>query len=624
MTEDTTQIPITPAPAIPAKRANMNKQIGFVLIFGILLALATLFAIVFGFEAKHENAIFPGVSVNGTDLSGLTVGQAVVKINGSLTYPKQGQIFFTDGDSRWAFNPNQLGYTFEPISAVEQAYQVGRGQGLLADLSSQFFAMKSGVNIDPSVVYDHRSAHAMLQEIARQIDKPMIEAAITLDGTEVKVSEGQIGRRVDIPATLKKLEPFFLTQISGTIPLVIEETAPVIMDVKATADLARSILSQDFTIQPADPNAGAGPWVIKAQDLASLLQLERISDAGTAGYQLSLNRQSLLNYLSSIAPSLRVEPVNARMYFNDERSEIEVIQNAVIGKGLDLEQSVDQIIQQLQAGQHQATLVMQDVEPAVRDDSTAASLGITELVYEGNSYFYGSSADRLQNIRTAAASFHGVMVAPGEVFSMAKYLTDISLENGYAEAIIIVGDQSVRGVGGGVCQVSTTLFRTAFFAGFPIVERYPHAYRVSYYEQNANGWVDTNLAGLDATVYVPMVDFKFRNDTPYWILMETYTTNYSLTWKFYSTSDGRSVDWNTTGVTNVTPPPEPVYREDPTLPKDTIKQVDWAVNGASVSVQRTVYKDGSVYFTDYIHTTYVPWPDGYNYGPGTDIGEHGD
>ena len=622
MIEDTTQIPVAAAPATSAKRTYMKRQFGFVFIFGFLLALAALFVTVISFEAKHENAIYPGVSVNGIDLSGLTVSQAVVKLNGSLTYPKQGQIIFTDGDFRWAFNPGQLGYTLEPISAVEQAYQVGRGQGLMADLSGQFLAMRSGVNIDPSVVYDQREAYAILQEIARQIDKPMIEAAISLEGTEVKVTAGQVGRKVDIPATLKKLEPFFLTQTSGTIPLVIEETTPVIMDVQATADLAKSILSQDFTIQPADQASGAGPWVIKAEDLASLLQLERNTEAGTAGYHLSLNRQSLLNYLGSIAPSLRAEPVNARMIFNDERREIEVIQNAIIGKGLDLERSVDQIIEQLQTGQHEATLIMQDIEPAVKDDTTAASLGITELIYEGHSYYYGSSADRIQNIRTSAASFHGVFVAPGEVFSMAKYLTDISLENGYAEAVIIVGDQSVQGIGGGICQVSTTLFRTAFFAGFPIVERHPHAYRVSYYELNANGWVDTNLAGLDATVYVPIVDFKFLNDSPYWILMETYATDNSLTWKFYSTSDGRSVEWSTTGVTNVTPPPEPVYREDPTLPTGEIKQVDWAVNGATVSVHRIVYKDGSVYFTDDIHTTYVPWPDGYNYGPGTDIGDH--
>ena len=622
MTEDTDRIPVAPVPVFSANRAHMNRHLGFVLILGVLLALAVLFAIVFTFEAKHENAIFPGVSVNGTDLSGLTVGQAVVKLNADLTYPKQGQIFFSDGESQWAFNPSQLGYTFEPIGAADQAYQVGRGQGVLANLSMQFLAMKSGVNIDPSVVYDQREAFTVLQGIAEQVDKPMIEADISLEGTEVKINEGQVGRKVDIPATLKKMEPLFLTQTSGTVALVIEETAPVIMDVEATADQAKRILSQDFTIQPADTSLGQGPWTIKAADLANLLQLQRNTDAGSEGYYLNLNRQSLLNYLGSIAPLLRVEPENARMIFNDDRREIEVIQNATIGKGLDLDQSVDQIIQQILSGEHEAVLVMRDIDPEVRDDATAASLGITELIYEGHSYFYGSSADRIQNIRAASASFHGVFVAPGEVFSMAKYLTDISLENGYAEAIIIVGDQSVRGVGGGVCQVSTTLFRTAFFAGFPIVERYPHAYRVGYYEQSSNGWVDTNLAGLDATVYVPMVDFKFRNDTPYWILMETYMTDYSLTWKFYSTSDGRSVDWSTTGVTNVTTPPEPVYREDPTLPTGTIKQVDWAVNGATVSVRRTVYKDGSVYFSDSINTTYVPWPDGYNYGPGTDIGDH--
>jgi vancomycin resistance protein YoaR len=293
----------------------------------------------------------------------------------------------------------------------------------------------------------------------------------------------------------------------------------------------------------------------------------------------------------------------------------------VIGKTLDVEATVDAVISRVQAGEHQVALVMKDVDPPVKDDTTGASLGITELVAETTSYFWGSAPARVQNIRAAASSFYGVLVAPGEVFSMARYLTDISLENGYAEAIIIVGDQSVKGVGGGVCQVSTTLFRTVFFAGFPIVERYAHAYRVGYYEQMSNGAPDTDLAGLDATVYVPLVDFKFRNDTPYWILMETYATDHSLTWKFYSTSDGRTVDWTTTGVTNVTPPPEPIYREDPTLPAGEIIQVDWAVYGATVDVNRTVFRDNQVYFTDSIHTTYVPWPDGFNYGPGTDLGD---
>ena len=106
---------------------------------------------------------------------------------------------------------------------------------------------------------------------------------------------------------------------------------------------------------------------------------------------------------------------------------------------------------------------------------------------------------------------------------MAAVLGDVSLDNGYAEALIIFGDRTIHGVGGGVCQVSTTLFRAAFFAGFQIDERYAHAYRVGYYEQIYGGY-NPDFAGLDATVYAPVVDFRFTNDTPYWLLMETYVS----------------------------------------------------------------------------------------------------
>jgi len=118
----------------------------------------------------------------------------------------------------------------------------------------------------------------------------------------------------------------------------------------------------------------------------------------------------------------------------------------------------------------------------------------------------------VQNIQTAASAFHGLLIPPGGILSMSDELGDISLENGYAEAAIILGDETIQGVGGGVCQVSTTLFRTVYYAGYPVLERHPHAYRVGYYEQTANGH-DPNLAGLDATVFVPLVDFKMTPTT---------------------------------------------------------------------------------------------------------------
>jgi vancomycin resistance protein YoaR len=242
------------------------------------------------------------------------------------------------------------------------------------------------------------------------------------------------------------------------------------------------------------------------------------------------------------------------------------------------------------------------------------------LIASETTYFYHSSDARIQNIVTAANLFNGVLVAPGETFSMANILGDVSLENGFAEALIIYGGRTIKGVGGGVCQVSTTLFRTVFFAGFPVVERYSHAYRVSYYELSRDGSVDSNLAGLDATVYAPLVDFKFVNDTPYWMLMETDINvgERTLTWKLYSTSDGRSVTWETTGPVNTVPAPDPAFEENPDLNENQIRQVDYAAEGADVDVTRTVWRNGQVYFTDEFRTHYEPWRAVCEFGPGTE------
>ena len=597
----------------------IQRQIAFILGVGLLLAILILSAVILKYERDYADKIHPGVTVAGVDLSGLTLGQAVVNLNANLTYGRLGQLHFSNGQDNWVYTPDDLGFSYDPVEVAKAAFDIGRGKGTMVNLGEQLKARNQGIDITPSIVYNQAKAYNVIQGLAAQTNIPLVEPNISLDSTTVNVITGQAGRTVDVQATLRNIEPFLLLQQSGNVPMVIKEQTPLSVNVEDTAQLAETILSQAFTVNPADDTAGQGPWTIKPEALASLLTIEQKSIEGNRTYALTLNRPALVAYISSIAPALQNDPVNARMMFNDDTRQLELIANAVAGGSVDIEKSVDSILEKLQNGEHQASLVMQMVEPAVKDTSTAAELGITELVAETTSYYYGSAAARIQNIRAAAANFHGVMVGPGEVFSMAEYLTDISLDNGYAEAPIIVGDQTVDGIGGGICQVSTTVFRNAFYGGFPIVERHPHAYRVGYYEQQSNGWVDNSLAGLDATVYVPLVDFKFRNDTPYWLLMETYPTDTSLTWKFYSTGDGREVDWWTTGITDVVTPPDPIYREDPDLPSGTIKQVDWPVNGATVEVYRTVTVNGTVTLQDTIRTNYVAWPAGYTYGPGTDI-----
>jgi vancomycin resistance protein YoaR len=314
-----------------------------------------------------------------------------------------------------------------------------------------------------------------------------------------------------------------------------------------------------------------------------------------------------------------VERQDARMMFNDETRQLEVIEPAVTGRALNIDASLETINEQLLAGEHDIALNLETIEPEVGDSATSEQLGITELVSSHTSYFYGSSAARIQNITTAAAQYHGILIPPGATYSMGDALGDVTLDNGYAEALIIYGDRTIEGVGGGVCQVSTTLFRTVFFGGYPVIERYPHAYRVGYYELKADGGYNTSFAGLDATVYTPIVDFKFTNDSQNWLLMETYVNQAArtLTWKFYSTSDGRSVEWHTTGLKNKVDPPDPHYIENPELKKGEVVKVDWAVEGADVTINRTVTRNGETLFEDVYTTHYVPWREVWEYGPGT-------
>ena len=586
--------------------------------FGIfLVAIVAIYA---AFQILYAGRIFPGVQVGGVDVGGLTPASAAARVTQEFSYPQSGKILLQDGGQSWLVSPGQLGLYLDPETSALNAYRVGRSGGMFRRLRNQYSAYAAGEQLPPALIFDQRVTYLVLEGLGKQIDKPVVEATLQVQGLDVLVQAGQTGRELDLAASLALVSAQVQTLQDGIVPLVVRETPPAILDASAQAEVARKILSAPLTIGVPEGETG-GPWTIEPDRLAGMLTFQRVVNGQSAEYRVGLDAGQLLAFLTGLAPELQRYPQNARFIFNDDTRELEVIQKAVIGRALDAAASLTAVQERVAAGEHNAQLVFDYTNPAVTNDKTGADLGITELVVAETSYYYGSSPDRVQNIQAAAASFHGLLIAPGETFSMASQLTDISLENGYAEAAIIVGGRTVKGVGGGVCQVSTTLFRAAFFGGFPVVERHAHAYRVYYYEKVAGNRIDTSLAGLDATVYVPLVDFKFTNDTPYWLLMETYVTpsNSSITWKFYSTSDGRTVDWTTTGPINRTPPPDPQYIENPDLAEGEINQVDWEAEGADVNVTRTVYRNGAVYFQDYFNTHYQPWRAVYEYGPGTDI-----
>jgi vancomycin resistance protein YoaR len=596
-------------------------QVLISLVCGVIIFTMLVAGLIAVYEIYFTDQVFPGVRVAGIDLSGMEREEAQALLLQKSDYPERGRILFRDGDSIWLASPTDLGFELDLEATLDAAYRIGRQGSIQTRFKEQFESLYHGKILAPQYVFNANVAETYLQSIALEINQPTIEASLSLDGVEVVEQHSQVGRNLETWETIEALTDQLQSLRDGEVTLIITETPPIIMDVEEQALLARQILSAPLTLSVPDPDElDNGPWTFSPEVVAEMMTIKRVNTPEGDHYQVTLDAGLLHDFLLDISPLFLREKQNARMMFDDETRQLQVLESASIGRQLDIDGTIQTINDQLVAGDHHVQLQMIYLEPDIVDDVTAEELGIRELVGEATSYFYGSSRERLQNIRIASSRFHGLMVPPGATFSMAEALGSISLDEGYAEALIIYAGRTIQGVGGGVCQVSTTLFRTIFFSGYPIVERHPHAYRVRFYEQTPDGRYDSRLAGLDAAVYVPVVDLKFKNDTPHWLLMETYfrADGNALTWKFYSTSDGRTVEWSSTGLRNIKPPPDPLYEENPDLSQGEIKQVDWAVEGAEVTVTRNVLRDGEVYIRDTIHTRYMPWRAVYQYGPGTE------
>lgn len=249
--------------------------------------------------------------------------------------------------------------------------------------------------------------------------------------------------------------------------------------------------------------------------------------------------------------------------------------------------------------------------PAKIKNKDVNNLGINTLLGRGVSHFKGSIQNRIYNINLAQSKFRGVLVPPNKTFSFNDVLGDVSSYTGYKAAYVIMEGKTVLGDGGGVCQVSTTLFRAVLSAGLPIIERRAHAYRVGYYEQGSS-------VGMDATVYSPTTDFKFKNDTPNYLLIQPTidNNNYSLVFDIYGTDDGRVATTTKPVISSQTAPADDLYIDDPTLPIGTIKQTEHKSWGAKVSFNYHVERNGEILIDQKFSSNYRPWQAVYLRGTG--------
>lgn len=311
-------------------------------------------------------------------------------------------------------------------------------------------------------------------------------------------------------------------------------------------------------------------------------------------------------FISPMEKEIEREPVNA--VFTFENGKVSAFKQSSNGQELDKTKLIKEVegkTLSVMSSKGPKVLIIpvpiKIIEPEITTEKVN-NMGIKELIGQGNSTFYGSIPNRAFNIGHAAGKINGVLIKPGETFSFNKTLGDISAYTGYKQAYVISGGKTILGDGGGVCQVSTTLFRAILDAGLPIVERNQHAYRVGYYEQDS-------LPGVDAAIYVPTVDLKFKNDTGKHILIQTKAdlVNYTLTFYLYGAKDGREVVINKPVILSQSPAPPAEYQDDPTLPRGTTKQIDFAAPGARVYFTREVRKDGKVIINDTFSSNYRPW-----------------
>ncbi|MGC9399252.1 MAG: VanW family protein [Anaerolineae bacterium] len=583
--------------------------LGGLTLLVIGLAMGGLF---FALGPYLDRRVTPGVWLQETHLGGLTPEEAAPYVRTALPLDEPLVVLVGPEGERWTFTPRELGVEVQVAATLAQAYRPGHTRSGFQGVMERLQLMREGTRVAPVLVWARRTARARVETLAARLDVIPVDARVKVEGLTVRVEPGRMGRRVNVTQTLAALEPALHTLKPVELVLSVETLEPEITDAEAAraVDVAQSVLVEPLQLLLMHPRENdPGPWTLPPERLAQMLELHIHAGKVAVG----LNEAELEAFLQPLATALHREPQNARFDFDPTTGTWTPIEEGTVGRVLDIPASIARINELLQTGQHHVPLVMKVIEPTYPVTVTAQELGIVEQLAVGESYFGGSSTARSHNIRLGASKFDGIIIGPGETFSFNEYLGDVTPEEGYDESYVIVGDRTIPGVGGGICQVATTAFRAAYYAGLEIVERWPHAYRVGYYELGGYG------PGFDATIYSPLVDLRFVNDTDHHLLIETEvdSARSRLRFLFYGTSDGRRVEQIGPTWGEPQPPGPPIYEYDPEMPEGTVEKLESAHDGLHAVLERVVYDaEGNVMHEDRFVSNFIPWQARYRFGPG--------
>jgi vancomycin resistance protein YoaR len=334
-------------------------------------------------------------------------------------------------------------------------------------------------------------------------------------------------------------------------------------------------------------------FAMSAQDVISLIQPR----TGPDGPMIGVDPENLKTVLGkSLA---QFEQVAQDAIFEYDGSKIIKFQPHKTGVAIDWDALAKDLFDSFESKQNEIIVLTKESEPKILLESTN-DLGIKEIIGVGHSDFSGSPKNRIHNIKTGVNSLKNILIAPGETFSLIKALGAIDASTGYLEELVIKDNKTQSEFGGGLCQIGTTTFRAAMGAGFSIVERQNHSYQVAYYFENG-------VSGTDATIYDPKPDFRFKNDTAHWVLLDPHINGSKLDFNFWGTSDGRKASRTIPKTLATKSAPPKVEIPTTTLAPGKVKCTEKAHSGATMLFTYTVeYPDGTIKKQDF-QSYYKPW-----------------
>jgi vancomycin resistance protein YoaR len=566
-------------------RNIFSKKRFIVFLIILFIPISTLALYLFYFN----NKIYPNVRVVGIPVGGLTVKQAENKLSSNISSPKS--ITIKGNDQPFTIPLSDINFAYDFENSTHHAFYMYRTGPFKKKLMNRFFSPFREVNLNLIINYDRNKLSKNLSVISEQLSNEPTYPSISLSNEDIVIQKGSTGTNVDQDALQKTISFNLSNAYFNPIPAPMITVDPTITDEEAEIikEEATNLISKSMILTYEEYE-----YTITDSQLIKFI-----------GFTKNINEDEVQKLVLVIANELDRKPQNPVFVFNDGK--VEEFTPSKKGLSLDKKELANEITKNFEEIINSNDLsISLDIAVITTspdyETSDINDLGIQELIGRGTSRFRGSIPSRIHNISLASGHFNGTLVAPSETLSFNDTVGDVSILTGYKEAYIIKDGKTVLGDGGGLCQVSTTLFRAALDAGLPITERRAHSYRVAYYEQNS-------APGVDATVYSPTTDLKIKNNTPAHILVQTFadTSNSRLTFDIYGTSDGRVSNISKPAVYDVVPPPEDLYVDDPTLPEGSVKQIDWKAWGAKVKFNYEVTRDDETIYEKSFYSNYRPW-----------------